>query len=162
MSCKAPSCPSLLTYEPWGLDPTAVGFLGSAAVFGMGAGALLAASMGDRWGRRRTIICSVVLFSVAMGLCAFATSPEIFGIGRFVVGLGAGALMPTAMAILLEFSPPNRRARSAAISFVGVGFGGMASGLLPLAGPELWIPRNVRRRIPSRARRRPHPDQETP
>ncbi len=126
--------PSLLAYEPWGLDPKEVGFLGSAAVFGMGAGALLAAWMGDRWGRRRTIICSVVLFSVAMGVCALATSPEMFGIGRFVVGLGAGALMPTAMAILLEFSPPDRRARSAAIGFVGVGFGGMASGLL-----SLWL-----------------------
>lgn len=126
--------PSLLAYEPWGLDPTSVGVLGSAAVFGMGAGALLAASMGDRWGRRRTIICSVVLFSVAMGVCAFATSPEMFGVGRFLVGLGAGALLPTAMAILLEFSPPNRLARSAAIGFVGVGFGGMASGLL-----SLWL-----------------------
>lgn len=38
--------------------------------------------------------------------------------------------MPTAVAMLVEFSPPGHRQRTASYSFVGVGLGGMGAGLL--------------------------------
>jgi MFS transporter, AAHS family, benzoate transport protein len=124
--------PSLLAYQDWDLDASAVGRLGSAAAFGMLVGALGAAATGDRWGRRRTIMTSITTFSVAMGACAVAPSPEVFGVARFFVGLGAGALMPTAVATLVEFSASDRRTRTAALGFAGVGVGGMLAGLLAL------------------------------
>lgn len=124
--------PSLLTYQPWGLDAPTVGVLGSLAAFGMLFGALAAAGVGDRFGRRRTIVVSVAVFSVAMAGCALAPDPQIFGVFRFLVGLGAGALMPTAVAILVEFAAPDRRTRTAALGFAGVGVGGMLAGLLAL------------------------------
>jgi AAHS family benzoate transporter-like MFS transporter len=67
-----------------------------------------------------------------MGGFALAPTPEVFGIFRFFVGLGTGALMPTAVAILVEFSAPHRRTRTAALGFAGVGVGGMLAGLLAL------------------------------
>jgi len=59
--------PSLLTYAPWDLDATDVGMLGSLTGIGMLVGALLAAAVADRWGRRRTLLAAVITFSTAMG-----------------------------------------------------------------------------------------------
>lgn len=126
--------PSLLTYAPWNLDAAAVGMLGSLAGLGMLVGALVAAAVADRWGRRRTLLIAVTVFSVAMGLCAFAPTPTVFGIGRLAVGLGAGVLMPTAAATLIEFSSPGTRARSVSLGFVGTSIGGILAGVL-----SLWL-----------------------
>ncbi|MGU3431963.1 MFS transporter [Actinomycetes bacterium M1A6_2h] len=126
--------PSLLAYEPWNLDATAIGLLGSIVGIGMLVGALVAAAVADRWGRRRTLLAAVLLFSGAMGVCTAAPSPEVFGMARFVVGVGAGVLMPTAAAILIEFSRPGARAKTVALGFVGTSVGGMAAGLT-----SLWL-----------------------
>ncbi|UOT01346.1 MFS transporter [Rhodococcus opacus] len=126
--------PSLLGYAPWNLDATDVGMLGSLVGVGMLVGALLAAAVADRWGRRRTLLAAVVVFSAAMGVCAIAPTPAVFGIGRVVVGLGAGVLMPTAAATLIEFAAPGARARSVALGFVGTSIGGILAGVL-----SLWL-----------------------
>lgn len=126
--------PSLLSDTTWNLEPSTVGVLGSLVAFGMLFGALGAAAVGDRWGRRRTIIMSVCAFSVAMAGCALAPTPETFGVFRFLIGLGAGALMPTVVAILVEFSAPRRRTLTSALGFAGVGVGGMLAGLI-----SLWL-----------------------
>ncbi|AYJ51731.1 MFS transporter [Rhodococcus sp. P1Y] len=126
--------PSLLTYEPWNLDPATVGVLGSVVGVGMLFGALAAGSIADRWGRRRTLIAAVTVFSAAMGFCAVAPSPEVFGVARFAVGVGAGVLMPTAAAMLIEFSGQESRARTVAMGFVGTSVGGITAGLL-----SLWL-----------------------
>ncbi|OZE99191.1 MFS transporter [Rhodococcus sp. 15-2388-1-1a] len=126
--------PSLLAYEPWDLDPATVGVLGSVVGVGMLVGALAAGSIADRWGRRRALIAAVALFSAAMGCCALAPSPETFGAARFVVGVGAGVLMPTAASMLIEFSRLDTRARTVALGFVGTSVGGIAAGIL-----SLWL-----------------------
>ncbi|MDI9907740.1 MULTISPECIES: MFS transporter [Rhodococcus] len=126
--------PSLLNYAPWDLEATDVGMLGSLVGVGMLVGALLAAAVADRWGRRRTILAAVLVFSAATGLCAIAPTPAIFGAGRLLVGLGAGVLMPTAAATLIEFATPGARARSVALGFVGTSIGGIFAGVL-----SLWL-----------------------
>lgn len=124
--------PSLRDYEAWSLTASMVGYMGSASVIGMLCGALGAAGLADRIGRRPVIISAVSLFSVAMGLSALAPSPEVFLILRFFIGLGAGAVMPTVAATLLEFAPADRRNRNTALGFIGVGVGGMLSGALAM------------------------------
>ena len=82
--------PSLLAYEPWALTSEAAGTLGSLAVLGMLVGALLAGAVTDRVGRRRVLIGSVVLFSLAMGACAISGGPfkqgynVLKGIDRYI------------------------------------------------------------------------------
>lgn len=122
--------PSLLDHHEWALTSERVGYLGSLAVFGMLVGALVAGALTDRIGRRRVLIGGVVTFSVAMGLCAVAPSPGQFGFFRFMVGVGAGGLMPTVVALLLEYSPAHRRSLNTALAFAGVGIGGALAGIL--------------------------------
>lgn len=122
--------PSLLTYSEWSVTPDDAGHIGSLAVFGMLFGALGAAVLNDRIGRRRVLIASVALFSVGMLAAALATSPGQLGVFRFLVGVGAGSLLPTVVAMVIEYSPASRRGLNTAIAFAGVGVGGVLAGLL--------------------------------
>lgn len=122
--------PSLREYEPWGVDASMIGYMGAAAVFGMLVGALTAAVLVDRIGRKPVVVGAVVLFSVSMGLSALAPDPTVFLGLRLMIGIGAGAVMPTVAATLIEFAPVGRRSRNSALGFIGVGIGGMASAML--------------------------------
>lgn len=122
--------PALLEYRPWGLTPNEVSSMASLGVAGMLVGALGTAALADRFGRRRVLIAAIATFSVAIGLSAFASTPELFGLMRFAVGLGAGALTPTATALLIECAPPGRRNQATALGFAGLGIGGIVAGAL--------------------------------
>jgi AAHS family benzoate transporter-like MFS transporter len=124
--------PALLAHQPWGLDPERVGFLGSVAVTGMLFGALVSGFLTDAVGRRRVLIGSVALFSAAMVGCATAPTVDAFVVARLAVGLGAGCLLPSAVALVIEYSPVDRRNFNAALAFAGTGVGGIVSGLVAL------------------------------
>ncbi len=126
--------PSLLKYAPWALTTAQVGWLGSIAPLGMLVGALAAAAVGDRLGRRATLLGAVVVFSASMLLCAVAPSYSLFAAGRLGIGLGAGLLMPTAAAAIVEFTPPALRNRMVTVAFAGTCVGGILAGVL-----SLWL-----------------------
>lgn len=126
--------PALLTYEPWHLTVSDVGWLGSILGVGMLVGALLAAGFGDRLGRRRTLLIAVTVFSAAMAVCGATSSYEMFAAMRFVVGVGTGFLMPTAAAAIVEYAPEQWRNRAVSLGFAGTAIGGIAAGLL-----SMWL-----------------------
>lgn len=73
-----------------------VGLLGSAF------GGLFFAQLGDRLGRVRALAISIIMYSLATGLMAFATTKaELFGL-RFVAGIGTGAEWSIGFALLSE------------------------------------------------------------
>src|SRR5579864_1773367 len=72
----------------WDLSPVTAGFIGSSALFGMMVGALTLGSSSDRFGRRRIILVSLVLFGIAAFGNAFASNTTEFALCRFVTGLG--------------------------------------------------------------------------
>ncbi|KXP06606.1 MFS transporter [Tsukamurella pseudospumae] len=126
--------PSLLKYRAWGLTVDQVGWLGSIAPLGMLVGALAAAFVGDRIGRRNTLLGAVTVFTAAMVVCALAPEYALFAAGRFLIGLGAGMLMPTAAAAIVEFTPPALRNRMVTVGFAGTCVGGILAGAL-----SLWL-----------------------
>ncbi|MGO1487431.1 MAG: MFS transporter [Arachnia sp.] len=105
------------------------GLLGSAALFGVLAGALLVGLVGDRVGRRRPMLVAIAWLSVGMGLTAMATSAPMFGILRFVTGLGIGALVATTAAVVAEFAPKGRKNLLNAVVYSGVPLGSTLSAL---------------------------------
>jgi len=125
--------PDLLAYSDWDLTPVEAGRIGSYALVGMLFGALLIGYLTDVVGRRAVILGSVTLFSVMMLACAVAPSPETFGLFCFVAGLGLGGVIPTAIALTVEFSAPHRRNFNNAVMFCGYAVGGVAAALAALA-----------------------------
>ncbi|MCX4903953.1 MFS transporter [Streptomyces sp. NBC_00878] len=118
------------------LTPGQAGALGSYALMGVMVGALIAGAVGDHIGRRRVTLVAIVWFSVAMGLSAFATDLTTFGALRFLTGIGVGALVVTAGALVAEFAPPHRRNLYNAIVYSGVPAGGVLAALLALLSSD--------------------------
>ncbi|QVQ54706.1 aromatic acid/H+ symport family MFS transporter [Spiractinospora alimapuensis] len=119
----------------WNIDESTAGTLGSTALVGMLLGALLVGTITDLLGRRRIIMICVAWFSVGMALTAFAPTPEVFGTLRFLTGLGLGGVIPTAIALTMEYAEPHRRNMTNAFMFSGYAVGGMIAA--PLAIPIL-------------------------
>jgi benzoate transport len=124
--------PALLEYQAWGLTPPQVGAIVSYGLVGMLIGALGIGTLADVIGRRSSIMLSVVVFSVFTALLAFAPSPAIFGIFRFLAGLGLGGLIPTAATLVSEYA--NTRRSSSSITFMMTGYhvGGVLTALLAI------------------------------
>ena len=125
--------------KEWNLTPLQAGALGSYALFGMMAGALIFGPLSDRIGRKKTITICVILFSGFTVLNGFTTNPTEFGICRFIAGLGIGGVMPNVVALMSEYAPQKIRSTLVAIMFSGYSVGGMLSAglgmvLLPSYG----------------------------
>lgn len=124
--------PKLLAYPEWGLTPAEVGLIGSYALVGMLIGGIGVGTITDLFGRRRTVIGCLALFSAAMLVCAVAPNPAVFGIFRFVAGIGLGGVAPTVIALTVESAPPRRRNLYNAIVCSGYAVGGMLAAVLAL------------------------------
>ncbi|WP_433345361.1 MFS transporter [Microtetraspora malaysiensis] len=89
---------------------------------------MIAAALGDRWGRRRMFAVGLGLFSLASAACALAPSVQWLIAARAVQGVGAAVVMPLAMSLLGAAFPPERRGWA-----IGI-FSGL-TGLGVLGGP---------------------------
>jgi len=121
------------------VTPSIAGALGSYALIGVLVGALLAGSVGDILGRRKVMLFAYAWFSIGMGITALTTSTTLFGLMRFVTGLGVGALVATTGALVAEYAPKGKKNLCNAIVYSGVPLGsllaaGLAILLLPLIG----------------------------
>jgi MFS transporter, AAHS family, benzoate transport protein len=112
------------------VSPAGAGALGSYALIGVLVGALLAGAVGDIIGRRKVMLVSYAWFAVFMAFTALATNTTMFGIGRFLTGIGVGALVGTTGALVAEFAPPGRKNLCNAITYSGVPFGSLLAALL--------------------------------
>ncbi|MEU8618834.1 aromatic acid/H+ symport family MFS transporter [Streptomyces sp. NPDC048623] len=122
--------PALLKEPGWELTPGQAGTIGSLAFAGMLVGALFAGNLADRLGRRRTILACVTWFTLFTGLCGFAPNAEVFGVLRFVAGIGLGGLVPSANALAAEFVPHRFRSVGATAMMSGVPIGGALAAII--------------------------------
>ena len=70
------------------------------------------ASLGDIAGRRRLLICGIVLFTVGSVLCAVAPTLGLLVAARAVQGLGAAIMMTLGMALVGETVPKAKTGRA--------------------------------------------------
>jgi AAHS family 4-hydroxybenzoate transporter-like MFS transporter len=125
--------------QEWGLTKAELGPAIAAALIGMAAGAPFGGALGDKIGRRATIIFSALFFGAATIATAFSPNLTALIVLRFVSGLGFGALLPNATALLAEWMPSRYRAPAIGLMIIGVPIGGMigaavAQWLIPAYG----------------------------
>ena len=103
-------------------------FLVGGAVGGIGFGVLA-----DRWGRRPTLIITILTYSLFSGLTYFAETLWQVAILRFLVAVGTGGEWSVAAALVSEVFPAKARAHAGSIfhatSILGTWLAGLA-GLL--------------------------------
>jgi len=124
--------PSLMEYKDWSMTPAQAGAIGSYALVGMLIGAICVGTITDIIGRKKTLIFCIIVFSLSMCLVALSTSPEMFGLFRFIGGLGLGGVIPTASALTIEYSPVQHRSKLYAIMYTGYPIGGVLGALFSM------------------------------
>src|ERR671927_584662 len=87
--------------------------------------------LGDIYGRRPLLLGSVVIFLVGSALCGLAQNMTELVLFRAVQGIGAGGLIPLAIAVVGAIVPPRDRGRYQGL--IGAVFGS-ASILGPAIG----------------------------
>src|SRR5690625_2320296 len=112
------------------LDARTAGALGSYAMLGVLVGAILCGSIGDFIGRRKVILFSLAWFSCGMMVTALSTSVAVFGVFRFLTGLGLGAILAAAATTMAEFAPAGKRNLYNAIVYSCIPAGGVFAALL--------------------------------
>jgi MFS transporter, AAHS family, benzoate transport protein len=125
--------PHLLSEPGWHLSPAGAGMIGSWTLVGLMVGLAAAGPLTDRIGRRRLLMTGVLWFSVGSIVCAFATSPVFLGATRFVTGIGMGGVVPSAVALSVEYAPRDRRQLYNALTLTGYSVGGIICALLAIA-----------------------------
>jgi AAHS family 4-hydroxybenzoate transporter-like MFS transporter len=110
--------------------PSAAGRVASAALFGLLLGLIFFSMLADKIGRRPVLIGTTLYFGVLMLLTSRVTSLEQLIAVRFLTGLGLGATMPNAVALVSEYTP--KRARVLVVLMVSNGFtiGAAAAGFI--------------------------------
>ncbi|MEU4453016.1 MFS transporter [Nocardioides sp. NPDC023903] len=106
----------------------------SAYTIALAATLVAAGRMTDRFGRRRTFVTGLVVFTVASLVCGLAPAPGLLVAFRVVQAFGAAALMPSSLALVLSVFPPARV--PVAVATWGAA-GAFAAGVGPTAGALL-------------------------
>jgi AAHS family 4-hydroxybenzoate transporter-like MFS transporter len=114
----------------WKLAPGSFGPVFSAVLLGSMIGAFTFGNLGDRLGRKNTLIASVVLFGVLNIASAYATSIQALIILRFLCGIGLGGAIPSVTALVSEFSPIGKRNTLIAMTWCGFALGAVCGGIV--------------------------------
>ena len=90
--------------------------VGLAAFLAGGAlGGVLFGMMADRWGRRRTMALTILMYSAFTGLTALAQTWWHLAALRFLVGMGVGGEWAVAAAVVAEVFPARARPAASGI-----------------------------------------------
>ncbi|MDX1884612.1 MFS transporter [Mycolicibacterium sp. 120270] len=90
---------------------------------------LPAGAIGDRYGRRGTLLCGLAIFGVASISPVFFDSPLHIIIARAVAGMGAALIMPATLSLLTAAFPKSERNKAVGI-WAGVCGSGAVIGFL--------------------------------
>jgi MFS family permease len=115
----------------------------SVFLLGWGTGGLLFGFVGDMFGRARTMMITILLYSLFTGLSALSQTFWQFAAFRFLTGLGVGGEFAVGVALVAEVMPDRARPFAlgllqalSAIGNITAGLVGMVMGVVADAG---WI-----------------------
>ncbi len=87
----------------------AAGVATSIFMIGWAIGGICFGVMGDRVGRVKTLMLTILLYAIFTGLSAFSHSTIEFYLYRFLTGLGVGGVFAAAVTLLAESMPDRSR-----------------------------------------------------
>ncbi|WP_162834594.1 MFS transporter [Amycolatopsis circi] len=114
----------------WHIPAGVAGWLLSSIFFGYLVGALLAGVIADRFGRRRMMMCSLLVFCVFSLLMATSSGTAELFVWRALSGVGIGAETTLIAPYISEFLPARHRGRFVARTVGFLAFGYVLAGVV--------------------------------
>jgi MFS family permease len=111
----------------------------SVFLVGWAIGGLILGSLGDRYGRVKTLLIAILMYALCTGLSAFSTGFWDFCFYRFVTGLGVGGVFGLAVAIVADSVPDRTRAPALGTLQSLSSIGNLAAGLVGIGVGVLAI-----------------------
>src|SRR6185312_8953801 len=97
----------------WNLSPPQIGSLIAVGFAGQLVGSIGAGWIAERWGRLRTMMLTLLIFTLGSLACAFAWSYDSMWWIRLFQGIGLGGEVPLMAAYVNEFAKARGRGRFA-------------------------------------------------
>ncbi len=120
--------------KEFGLTNAELGYIFSSGLGGMTAGCFILAPLGDRIGRRKIFLISLLLISLGMLLVNFSAHYGLLLVCRAITGLGIGGILPNLATVAAEFSTDKTRDFN-----VGIVQGGWPLGAILTGFVSAWI-----------------------
>ncbi|WP_316838199.1 sugar porter family MFS transporter [Pedobacter nutrimenti] len=111
------------------LSPAMEGWVMSSALLGCVMGAALAGYLADKYGRKKILMVSALLFIVSSIGCMVAGTPSFLVVARIVGGIGVGFAAMVAPMFIAELSPANWRGRLVSVYQLAITLGILCSYL---------------------------------
>ncbi|MFC7418723.1 MFS transporter [Iodobacter arcticus] len=116
--------------KEWGVSKANLGPVFGAGLLGMLVGSLALSTLADKIGRRPVLIWATIFYAVCTLATTQVTTIIELQIMRFMTGLGLGAIMPSALALVGEFSPKRKKVTLMMLVSCGFTLGAVLGGLL--------------------------------
>jgi AAHS family 4-hydroxybenzoate transporter-like MFS transporter len=114
----------------WSVPRSAFAPVVSIGYFGMMIGGAVAGLGGDRFGRRSSLLASMMLFGATTAFTAVVSTPTQLALLRLLASAGLGGAIPNAAALAAEYVPQRMRPVAVTLTIVCVPVGGTIAGLL--------------------------------
>lgn len=102
-------------------------------LLGWATGGLIFGVIGDRIGRAKTMMVTILLYSLCTGLSAFSVGFWDFAFYRFITGLGVGGEFAVGVALVAESMPENARARALSLLQALSAIGNISAALISIS-----------------------------
>jgi MFS family permease len=109
----------------------------SVFMMGWGIGGLIFGVMGDRIGRAKTMMITILMYSVFTGLSAASTGFWDFAAYRFLTGMGVGGEFAVGVALVAEVMPDRARPYTLAVLQALSAVGNISAALVSIGMGEL-------------------------
>ena len=121
------------------------GYATSIFIVGWATGGLIFGSLGDRIGRAKTMVITILIYSAFTGLSALSWDFWSFAFFRFLTGLGVGGEFAVGVALVAEVMPDRARPRAlsslqalSAVGNISAAFIGAALAPWEAEGLSAW------------------------
>ncbi len=106
------------------------GYATSIFIIGWATGGLIFGSLGDRIGRAKTMVITILVYSACTGLSALSQYFWDFALYRFLTGLGVGGEFAVGVALVAEVMPDRVRPRALSLLQALSAIGNISAALI--------------------------------